>query len=91
MNRRNSITCEPGLLSASPGRRSDGFDTGCAIAGIASVVKWFAKPQAALTNAEQSTPVTSVRGELWVHMLPASTPCSILLRIWSSEPWQPQQ
>src|SRR5215831_4607444 len=74
VKRRNSTTCEFGLLKASPGRRSHTFRTGLAIAGMAAVVKWVARPQAALTKAEQSTPVTSARGELWVQTLPARTP-----------------
>src|SRR5215470_17011136 len=86
VKRRNNITCDPGLLSASPGRRSDGLATRPAIAGMAAVVKWLARPHAALTKAEQSTPVASLRGALWVQMFPASTPRSILLRIWASEP-----
>ena len=80
VKRKNSITCEPALLRASPGRRSEGA-TGLAIAGMAEVVYWWERPQVALTKAEQSTPVTSLRGWLWVQILPARTPRSIFARI----------
>src|ERR1700742_1525520 len=82
VKRRNDTTCEPGLLSASPGCRSQALLRRLAIAGIAAVVKWVARPQAALTKAEQSTPVASRRGLLCVQTLPASIPRSILARIW---------
>ena len=38
VNLRNSMTWEPGLFSASPGFKSQGFSSGLAIAGIAAVV-----------------------------------------------------
>src|SRR5207253_9634251 len=91
VKRRNSTTCAFGLLSASPGLRSHGFESGVAIVGITAVVKWVASPQAALTKAEQSTPVTSVRGSLRVQLLPAMVPRSIGARICSSEALRPQQ
>src|SRR5215207_5509829 len=91
VKRRKSMTCEWGLLNASPGRISQTLETWLVIAGIAAVVKWVASPQVALTNAEQSTPVASDRGALRVQILPASTPRDSFAPIWASDPWQPQQ
>ena len=39
VKRTKSMTCEPGLFSASPGNRSHGFSNCLAIAGMAIVVK----------------------------------------------------
>src|SRR4051794_10725180 len=91
VKRTKSSTCEPGLLNASPGSMSHGFSTSDVMAGRAIVVKWVARPQAALTKEEQSTPETSGRGSSRVQMFPASVPLSSALAKVPSDAMQPQQ
>src|SRR5256885_16145020 len=77
VKRRNSTTCAFGLLSASPGLRSHGFESGVAIGGITAVGKWVASPHAGLTKAEQATPVTAGGGSLRVGKLPPLGPAPV--------------